>query len=301
MMSELSTVPGLIRNWQFVPSPVGRRRLLANAGLFLRTLHRRPRSAVVKAAVPRPAWVVYFLFAPDGKFASRHRFTLSRLRDLGFPVLVVCATGEPGRIPPEVHGFCDALLWKDLGGYDFSAYVLALSHVARHAPGADVFVLNDSVFGPFTDLRKVFDTAPWDLTGFMGSSEVTNHIQSYAFVLKNVDRARMARLAPVFFPFASVSDRDAVIHLQELRMARVAARHMPVGALWYAQPEVRNPTTRQPMQLLDDGFPFLKHMLLTKPRSLTNCPVSKHALLDRLDQLGHPIDDAMRTLASAGD
>jgi hypothetical protein len=38
-------------------------------------------------------------------------------------------------------------------------------------------------------------------------------------------------------------------------------------------------------------------MLLTKPLSFTKCPTSKEALLDRLRQLGHPVDADMHALA----
>jgi hypothetical protein len=49
----------------------------------------------------------------------------------------------------------------------------------------------------------------WDLTGFTASSQLANHIQSYAFSLKSVDRARMLRLSPVMFPFNAISDANA--------------------------------------------------------------------------------------------
>jgi len=294
MISEIAHIPGLTRNWGFQASSVFRWQRRANAELLLRTMHRSPAWCTIKPLTPKPAWVAYFLFLPDEKLSAAHRFTLSRLRDLGFAVLVVCAAPEPGCVPQELHGFCDALLWKGLAGYDFSAYTLALWQISRRSPHADVFVLNDSVLGPFTDVRPAFRAAPWNLTGFTGAREIANHIQSYAFFMRDVDKIRMMRLAPVFFPFVSISDRDAVIQLQELRMARIAARHMTVGALWFpSSATMGNPTITQPLALIDAGFPFLKRMLLTKPTSFTQCPVPKDALLSRLEQLGHPIDAGM--------
>lgn len=298
MTPDTSSVPGLTRNWDFTPSPVKAWQRRANAELFLRTLHRNPPWQQIKPLTPRPEWTVYFLFLPDGQLSVSHRFTLSRLRDLGLPILAICATPGPGNVPQELHGLCDALVWKGVDGYDFSAYKLALWQISRRSPGADVFVLNDSLFGPFFDVRELLRSAPWDLTGFMGSNAITNHLQSYAFALRNVTPARMARLAAVFFPFMSVSDRDAVIHLQELRMARVAARAMKVGSLWFADADtIGNPTIKRPLEIIEAGFPFLKRMLLTKPLSFTKCPASKEALLDRLRQLGHPVDADMYALA----
>jgi len=135
------------------------------------------------------------------------------------PILVVCSCADGRRMLADLPGPCDALLWKAMPGYDFSACTLALRHL-RHlshpSPGADVIVMNDSVFGPFTPLRPVLEISRWDLTGFTASNELTNHVQSYAFCLRGVTLARMAR---------------------------VAARAMMVGALWVSDAtRVLNPT-----------------------------------------------------------
>lgn len=278
---------GLTSQWDFVPSPVMRweRRQLAER--FLRAVHRRPASGVAMPATPKPVWIVYFMFAPDGVVSVVHRYTLARLRDEGLPVLVVCSCADKNRMPADLPGLCDALLWKALPGYDFSAYSLALRHIASHAPGADVIVMNDSVFGPFSSLRQVLDDSPWDLTGFTASSEITNHVQSYAFCLRGVTRARMARLATVFFPMGALSVPQDVIVLQETRMARVAARSMKVGALWFSDAtKVHNPTLVRPMALLDAGFPFLKRALLTKSSNY----IDRDVVLERLATYGHPLD-----------
>lgn len=281
------TVSGLSRHWDFQPSTVlrwERRRMMET---FVRHAHRSPAWAQLKPIVPKPVWMVYFLYAPDGVLSAAHRFTLARLKDSGLPLLVVCACADAQRIPADLPGFCDALLWKDVRGYDFSAYALALRQIARHAPGAHVIVQNDSVFGPFTDLREVLSSSPWELTGFTASSQLTNHIQSYAFCLKKVDRKRMARLAPVFFPLVAFSEPQAVIGLQETRLARVAARSMTVGALWFgAAEQVLDPTLVRPMELLDAGFPFLKRSLLAKHGSF----IERDRVLERLGRLGHPVD-----------
>ncbi len=226
------------------------------------------------------------MFTPDGVLSPSHRFTLERLRDLGFPLFVVCATASPDLLPQGLAEYCDALYWKGMSGYDFSGYTLALREISRSSPGADVFVMNDSVFGPFSDLREFIAKAPWDLTGFTSSNEHTDHIQSYAFILRRVDKARMAQLSTVFFPYFAMSDVNAVIRLQETRFAQVAARHMKVGAVWYADgSEVTNPSLMRPLELLDAGFPFLKRSLLSK-----NKLIDTDVLLSRLEQLGHPTD-----------
>lgn len=278
---------GITRDWDFTPSPVMRWERRQMAERFMRAVHRRPASGVVIPASAQPAWIVYFLFAPDGVLHPAHRFTLARLREEGLPILVVCSCADQRRMPADLPELCDALLWKAMPGYDFSAYTLALRHLSRRSPGADVIVMNDSVFGPFTALRPVLENSRWDLTGFTASGELTNHVQSYAFCLRGVTPARMARLATVFFPFGALSAPQDVIALQETRLARVAARSMTVGALWYSDAtSVHNPTLVKPMALLDAGFPFLKRALLTKSSNY----IERDVVLERLARHGHPLD-----------
>ncbi|MBD8563031.1 hypothetical protein IFU01_02000 [Oxalobacteraceae sp. CFBP 8763] len=286
-LPDASTIDGVTTDWDFTPSPIMRWERRQMAERFARAVHRRPASHVVVPASAQKAWVVYFLFAPDGVLHAAHRFTLARLREEGLPILVVCSCADKSRMPADLPALCDALLWKATPGYDFSAYTLALRHLSRRSPGADVIVMNDSVFGPFTPLRPVLDSGRWDLTGFTASSELTNHVQSYAFCLRDVTPARMARLATVFFPFGALSAPQDVIALQETRMARVAARSMTVGALWFGDAtRVHNPTLVKPMELLDAGFPFLKRALLTKSSNY----IERDVVLERLARLGHPLD-----------
>ncbi|MFG6485066.1 rhamnan synthesis F family protein [Roseateles sp. BYS78W] len=279
-------IPGLIRNWTFQPSPVRWSERLRTANRVLRHGGRAPASATLKPASPAARWMVYFVYAPDVELTAGQRFTLERLRALALPVLVVCACPRDAAVLQVLRGLCDALLWKDLPGYDFSAYRLALSHLAARSPGADVLVMNDSVYGPFSDLREVFDTAPWALAGFTASNQRAAHIQSYAFLLRDVRPAMLLRLAPVLLPGVAFNQFRHVVDLQEARFARVAARSMSVGALWFGDvQDVSDPPLARPMELLDAGFPFLKRSLLGKHQGL----IERDAVLARLEALGHPL------------
>jgi lipopolysaccharide biosynthesis protein len=284
-ISENSEIEGLSKNWDFTPSKVLRweRRMIAEE--FLRSIHRAPKWLEIKEVKARPTWIVYFLYTADGALSPAHKYTLARLRDMGLPVLAVCATSDPKLMPQALLGFCDALFWKALPGYDFSAYALALRQISRYSPNADVYVMNDSMLGPFSDFRADIASSRWELTGFTASNQITNHIQSYAFFLRNVNQSRMMRLLPVFCPFVSISHRQSVINLQELRFARVASRSMSVGALWYTKNEF-NPTLLRPIELLNAGFPFLKKSLFGISKSL----IDQNLLLSRLEKYGHPLE-----------
>lgn len=263
----LQQVTGLTLFWDFKPSPGSKELTHERLKCALRRPVRAPAHQVLKPVRHHPEWAVLFLYAPQGRLDAAQCFTLDRLKDQGLPLFVVLASASAEQVPSDLAGRCDALYWKALPGFDFSAYRLALTAIARHSPGADVFVMNDSVFGPFSDIRPFLKHAPWDLTGFTASAQMENHLQSYAFVLKNVTRARMRRLASVLFPFMAFNTIHDVIHCQESRLARVAAKTMSVGALWYAGAaagEALDPPLHSPLALLEAGFPFLKKSLIGK-------------------------------------
>ena len=126
-------------------------------------------------------------------------------------------------------------LLKGLSGYDFSAYAVALREVATRSPGADLLLINDSVLGPFVDLDTLLEEAPWDLTGFTAYSLFENHVQSYALYFRNVTSPLLRSLRTVIPHRFAFNHHRRVVRCQETRMARVAARTMSVGALWYSE------------------------------------------------------------------
>lgn len=280
------SIAGMARNWDFVAHAVPGWRMRQTAKIILCRTRRSPEWHAIVPVSKQAHWTVYFLFAPDGRFDPAHGFTLARLRDAGHRLMVVCATSSPLTVPPEVRQFADALYWKGLTGYDFSAYSAALREIGRISSHATVMVINDSVYGPFTNVRHVIDHPPWELTGFTAAAEIENHIQSYAFVLKEVTRTRMISLASVMFPILALSAVDDVIQVQESRFARVASRTMRVGSFWYADgAQVVNPSLDRPVELVAAGFPFLKRSLTGKLQNRQNIAEIRELLFT----LGHPV------------
>ena len=288
-LQQASDDKGLVHDWQFEPSradPWFRRERIKD---FLFRLRPAPRSRVLRAATAHDRWLIYFAYLPDGRLTPAHRFTLARLGELSMELLVICATPDADDVPQELSGLCDALIWKGLSGFDFSAYAVGLRHLAQRSKGCDAFVLNDSVLGPFTDLGAFMDRAKWDLSGLSGSRNDENHIQSYAFILRGVTRMRLLRLATIFPPGGAFNDFAAVVRTQETRFAHVAARHMSVGAFWFAawHPENPDPTLFTADVLLDQGFPFIKKSALAKFRHVVG-PAMAAKLDARLAAFGHP-------------
>ncbi len=282
------------RHWRFTHSPqpawVTRRCITA----WLLRSRPLPASQVIKAVRPAPRWIAYFVYLPQGQLLPQHHFTLQRLREQGLPLLIVAATPQPGDVPQTLHGAADALAWKDLPGYDFSAYRLALDLLAQQSPGADVLLFNDSVLGPFTRLAPFIDDAPWSVTGFTATAEYGNHLQSYALVLRDLRPTFMKALAPLFRFNRCLQAFEDVVLAQELQLARVLARKVSVGSHWFT-PE--NATLARPFELLDQGYPFIKRALLDKHRDKQD----ERKVAECLARLGHPIEPSAGSLLARRD
>lgn len=281
----------MISDWRFTPSPpdaatVARRREFAS--------HWRPgpASATLVDVAPASRWILYFAYLPDGELTDAHRHSLRAFAAEPAKLLVVCAAPTVAAVPEELRAVADALIWKGLEGFDFSAYAIGLAQIAERSPGADVFVCNDSVLGPFAPLDPLWELARWRLTGLTASTEVEAHLQSYAFMLAGVDPQTLAALAPVMPQGRALDDYDAVVLLQETRFARVAAESMSVGALWFL-PE-GNPTLLAAAELLERGHPFVKRSVFGKGRHLVDAPRLAAALAQRADE------EAARVAADLG-
>ena len=286
MLTDLITsFPGARTAWTYDPS---RPRL----GIVLRRWRarwKREPAPEWKALVPvtrRQRWLVYFIYVANGQLDAGHHYTLDQLAREDASLMVICACPKEHPVLEELRSRCDALYWKAQNGWDFSAYAVALSALAQLSTGADVLVLNDSVYGPFRPLVPFMDAATWRLTGFTANALEENHVQSYAFIVKSIDKVLMQLLDSVMSTSWSYNAADPVILLQETLLARVAHRHISVGAFFYADgSRYQDLCLNCPAALVDAGFPFLKRSLFGKFAGSFQDPAAMQVLLQRL---GHP-------------
>ena len=290
LSSIIQPVDKLTSPWPFVASQPN---LYSRVKRVCRGLFHRwpaPRYEVIKPLSQRDLWFVYFVYAPDGSLSAAHRFTLARLRDMNVNLFVVMACGSPSQIGDDVTTMADALYWKALDGFDFSAYTIALRAVAEVSPHATVYVQNDSVYGPLCDVRPFIEHAPWEMLGFTASSGQENHIQSYAFVLRDVTPTRMSALADVLPLDTAYSHIFDVIECQEVRLARVAAQSMSVGACWFGNTkDLPDPVLARPVELVNAGFPFVKRSIYGGKHHETFAPHAQDELRDLLMRAQHPV------------
>jgi lipopolysaccharide biosynthesis protein len=226
------------------------------------------------------------MYLPDGKLSVHHNFTLARLQSEAASLMIVCACPPEHAVLDTLAQQCDSLCWKAMQGYDFSGYAIGLSVLADCVAGSDVFVMNDSVIGPFSRLTPFIDEAQWRLTGLSAAAEVENHLQSFALIFRHLDTFFMQAIRSAISPRWCYDQASAVILLQETVLARVASEHISVGSYWYTDgSRYRDLSLNCPEQLIDAGFPLLKRSLFGKFAGNFQDPKAMHALLKRL---GHP-------------
>lgn len=278
-------IPGVQTYWTYEPSrprwDVVMRRWPARL-----TRLQAPAWKLLTAPPTSGLWVLYFMYLPDGQVSPQHKFTLERLAAEEARLMIVCACPPDHPVLTELKNHCETLYWKSPEGYDFSAYAIGMTELARHAPDSDVLVLNDSMLGPFSPLSPFIKQARWRLTGLSASALEENHLQSFAFIVRQLNAEFLQAVAPAISIDWCYDAIDPVILLQETRLARVASHHMAVGAFWYTDgSRYQDLCLNCPKEMLDAGFPLLKRSLFGKFARDFQDPAAMQALLRRL---GHP-------------
>lgn len=279
MAAGLHAIP-----WIALPTTRPRAKLTATRmHVAARRVRLAPGARILTSAKGAGPWALYFAFAPDGRVLGQHKFTMQRLREQGFRILLVVACEG---FPDADFMSADAVIRKDLNGFDFSGYAIGLSHLADAIGRTDVLVLNDSVFGPFTDLRAFLSRTPFRMTGFTASYAVEPHLQSYAILIRDFDHAYMGGLRGVMWRRFACSHHGGVAFLQETRLARIAARLGTVGSVWTPADPAYDLTMSNPLGLLSTGYPFLKRSVIGK----FSDGFDTNAMIAALTARDHPVE-----------
>lgn len=255
----------MISHHQLRPTRKSLSRLRLRQMRFLTTDSRPfPRYEIVRRAQAAGVWTILFLFCPDGLVSRAQAATLASLRALPRRLFLVCATGGREQLPESLLKDADALAWKALPGFDFSAYAIALHEICALPGPSDVYVQNDSVFGPRCDMGAFLAPSEWGLAGLTASSHLIDHVQTYAFRLPRLTSGLLASLGSVFSTRTALSSFDANVLCKELELTRRVARVANVGSLWYETDPGVDPTLQRLRELNNQDFPFMKRSLLGK-------------------------------------
>lgn len=218
-----------------------------------------------------PRAIVLAHFDPRGGFDPHVVEALRRYRPHADRLVVVSASTP--RLPSAARGLVDTFLCRANEGYDFVSWREGLATL-RAGDFAEILCVNDSVYGPLSDLGPVLRhprTADADLWGMVLSEQATRfrvgrcpHVQSWFFGMR-----RRLLESPVYDRFwkqvVPLPSKDEVVDRYELGLSdachraglRVAAvydaREAPRVALGELWPHVRLTSPRRSWRLLRKG------------------------------------------------
>lgn len=250
---------------------------------MLRDVPLAPR-VEVSPPVPPSAWLVTPPAARDGaslvllachdqrgSYGRAVRHQVRAYRDAGWTVLVGF---DHALAPDALVGVDDeerahGILALPHAGYDFYTWRLLWEALGEPDTVERVLLTNDSVVGPFGSLRpltRTLEAHPAEVLGFVESSELMVHLQSWGVVFQRrplTERMLGRYLAQV----APGQSKPSLIGRLEYQLARLALLHgysvaslcSPVGQLLCSV----NPSIHGWRHVLRGGLPFVKREVFT--------------------------------------
>lgn len=144
-------------------------------------------------------------------------YMLKELRCMSDRVVVVCNYGHIAQGMENIQPYADMILYRENRGYDGGAYKEALEQVGNIESYDEMVLSNDTFFGPFISLNKIFERMEEEPCDFWGLNR--RHIPLYDFTASFFMVFRKAAIAPVvrYIQDAISKDmsRDQVLELFE--------------------------------------------------------------------------------------
>ncbi|QIP34138.1 tetratricopeptide repeat protein [Komagataeibacter rhaeticus] len=229
-----------------------------------------PRHIIVKepGQILKRDVAILITHVPAGRLKPHVLPYMKQLRDAGLLVILVVIVDRPVEFTEEESAVANGIIVRDNAGYDFGAW----QHAFQLYPdlfGANFLIItNDSVIPTLESdvFQRMIDrirSCPTDIAGLTASHEYGWHIQSYFLGFKP-----KALCSLVFNDFIRnierIDDKDTVIRIYEIPFAKIMqAGGLTIRAI-YTSPVSANPTIFGWKELIDQGFPFIKLLMLRK-------------------------------------
>ncbi|MFZ2982518.1 MAG: rhamnan synthesis F family protein, partial [Sphingobium sp.] len=204
--------------------------------------------------------------APAGRLKPHVLPYVEQLCGSGLSVLLVAIADRPLELLDKEVTALAGIIVRDNAGYDFGAWAHAFQlYPALYGAGLLVMA-NDSVI-PTADV-SIFRTmiarvrdCPADIVALTASHEYGWHVQSYFLGLKPKALSSWG-FQHFIRDLRRIDDKDEVIRTYEVPFAtNMQAAGLSVRAL-YAGSFPANPTFFSWRELIDQGFPFIKLLML---------------------------------------
>jgi lipopolysaccharide biosynthesis protein len=171
---------------------------------------------------PRAAVYVHF-----DKGGIVHDYVVHELCELvgaGYRITFVSnAPDLPAESRTRVQPLCKELIWRFNTGYDFGAYKDGIASIAGLDQLDSLILMNDSVYGPFWNLRDTLakiDVATTDFWGIADSFENRYHIQTF-FMVFMPNALRSTAFKDFWSRLLYIDHRMWIIRNAEVRLTQV--------------------------------------------------------------------------------
>ena len=190
---------------------------------------------------------------------------IGELIECGYSVILVsaCEGPNPLAIDSEVKEKI-TIIRKPNIGYDFGSWSVAMQMLPSSRNATEVLVLNDSLIGPFSSIKKLLgavEESSFDITGVTDSVQIRHHVQSYLLHFKN-GSFQNSEIEDFWNGVRTQEDKMDVVQAYEIGLTATAqANGFYVGAVfpWNLVGQYwNNPSVDRWQRLLDLGFPFIK-------------------------------------------
>lgn len=160
---------------------------------------------------------------------------LKALQTLGTDVVFVTSSGGLHETDCQrLLAICNKVILRDNFGYDFGSFRAGLMEMTRDRAYEQFILVNDSVYGPFHDLSRIFDSMsqrPADIWSITDSYEHEYHLQSY-FIVFNRRTWERQLFREFWTKFLHIKSKRGAIHLYEIGLSRVAKKAGLVLDAW---------------------------------------------------------------------
>lgn len=226
------------------------------------------RHVIVKELNLAPGYdaAILVTHAPAGRLKPHVLPYIKQLSGTGLSVLLVVVADQPLELLDKELKAASGIIVRDNAGYDFGAW----AHAFQLFPalfGAGLLVMtNDSVIPTadtdiFTAMMTRVRECPADIVALTASHEYGWHVQSYFLGLKPKALSSWG-FQHFIRDLRRIDDKDEVIRTYEVPFAsKMQAAGLTVQAL-YAGHFSANPTFFSWRELIEQGFPFIKLLML---------------------------------------
>lgn len=226
-----------------------------------------PCEVVKPLGLPVDSEIALFVtHSRSGKIKPHVLPWLRALKAEGLGIFLIATVDRPVDLPAELFDLADALMVRRNAGYDFAAWAHALKLFPQLYGAHVLYLVNDSTL-PATGDRPLgavverMRNSDADLVGLTESHEWRWHVQSYFVAVKR--RLLSSRGFHGFMDdLRLLTRKDHVIRAYEVRLAEMAEETGHAVEILFPSATAINPTLFGWRELIADGMPLVKLLLL---------------------------------------